>query len=197
MSQPIIEYIKEFSALPTSAVSDALDRMGIKGQCRGVRALDSRGAKLCGRVFTVQFLPCGPPDARTPDGDIGDYIDDVPPGYIVALDNRGSLESSVWDDVLTRTAMRRGIAGTVIDGVCRDSARAAGRRYPVFALGTGSRNGKKQVRVEACNLPIVIGGIRVECDDILLGDEDGLVVIPRDHLGPVLAAAREVAAAHE
>ena len=196
MSQPIIEYTKEFSALPTSAVSDALDRLGIKGQCKAIRALDPRAAKLCGRVFTVQFLPCGPPDARTPDGDIGDYIDDVPAGYIVAIDNHSNLASSVWDDALTRTALERGIAGTVIDGACRDSARAAARQYPVFALGTASRGGRKQVRVEAFNLPIAIGGIRVECDDILLGDEDGLVVIPRDQLGPVLAAVRDAAAAH-
>lgn len=65
----------------------------------------------------------------------------------------------------------------------------------MFALGTYSRNGKDRVRVEAYNLPVVIGGVRVECDDIMLGDDDGLVVIPRDHLAAVLAAAREIAAA--
>lgn len=196
-SEPVKEYTKEFATLPTSTVSDALDRLGIKGQCTGVRALSPRGAKLCGRAFTVQFLPCGPPDARTPNGDIGDYMDDVPAGYVVALDNRGDLESSVWDEVLTRRARERGVAGTVIDGACRDCIRAGAQQYPLFALGTRSRNGKDRVRVEAYNLPIVIGGVRVECDDILLGDEDGLVVIPRDHLAPVLAAAREIAAAKE
>ena len=195
MPEPIKEYAKEFAILPTSAVSDALDRLGIKGQCTGVRALDPRGARLCGRAFTVQFLPCGTPDARTPNGDIGDYIDDVPAGYVIALDNRGNPDSSVWDDVLTRGARRRGIAGTVIDGVCRDSVPAGAQAYPLFARGTHSRNGKDRVRVEAYNLPVVIGGARVECDDILLGDEDGLVVIPRDHLAPVLAAARESLAA--
>jgi 4-hydroxy-4-methyl-2-oxoglutarate aldolase len=195
LPEPIKEYAKEFAALPTSAVSDALDRLGIKGQCSGVRALSPQGMKLCGRAFTVQFLPCGPPDARTPNGDIGDYIDDVPEGYVVALDNRGNLESSVWDEAMTRSARQRGIAGTVIDGTCRDWMRSGARQYPLFALGTHSCNGKDRVRVEAYNLPIVIGGVRVECDDILLGDEDGLVVIPRDHLAPVLAAAREIAAA--
>jgi 4-hydroxy-4-methyl-2-oxoglutarate aldolase len=189
------EFAKEFASLPTSAVSDALDRLGIKGQCSGVRAVAPQGMKLCGRAFTVQFLPCGPPDARTPNGDIGDYIDDVPAGYVVALDNRGSLESSVWDEAMTRRARQRGIAGTVIDGVCRDWKRSGAHPYSLFALGTQSRSGKDRVRVEAYNLPIVIGGVRVECDDILLGDEDGLVVIPRDHLAPVLTAAREIAAA--
>jgi 4-hydroxy-4-methyl-2-oxoglutarate aldolase len=192
-SESATEYAKEFASLPTSTVSDALDRLGIKGQCSGVRALSPEGMKLCGRAFTVQFLPCGPPDARTPNGDIGDYIDDVPAGYVVALDNRGDLGSSVWDEAMTRSARQRGIAGTVIDGTCRGGMHSAA--YPLFALGTHSRNGKDRVRVEAYNLPVVIGGVRVECDDILLGDEDGLVVIPRDHLASVLEAAREIAAA--
>ncbi len=192
-SEPKKDYPKEFAKLPTSAVSDALERLGIKGRCNGLKPVSASGAKLCGRAFTVQFLPVGPPDKRTPNGDIGDYIDDVPQGYVVALDNRGNLDSSVWDELMTRGAGRRGIAGTVIDGACRNVARAAELGYPLFALGTQSGGGKDRVRVEAFNLPVVIGGARVECDDILLGDEDGLVVIPRDHLAAVLAAARETA----
>lgn len=191
MSEPVKEYAKAFAGLPTSAVSDALDRLGIKGQCIGVRA--QQGAKVCGRAFTVQFLPVGPPDKRVPSGTLGDYIDDVPPGYVVVLDNRGSLDASVWDELLTRSARQRGIAGTVIDGACRDGVRAGEQKYPVFAVGTSTRNGKDRVRVEAFNLPVAIGGVRVECDDIILGDEDGLVVVPRDHVAAVLAAAREIA----
>ncbi|MFN0306009.1 MAG: hypothetical protein ACKVQU_37280 [Burkholderiales bacterium] len=76
-SEPVKEYAKEFALLPTSVVSDALDRLGVKGQCTGLRSLSLAGTTLCGRVFTVQFVPCGTPDARTPNGDIGDCIDDV------------------------------------------------------------------------------------------------------------------------
>ncbi len=193
-SEPVEEYVKEFALLPTSVVSDALDRLGVKGQCTGLRSLTSAGTTLCGRVFTVQFLPCGPPDARTPNGDIGDYIDDVPAGYVIAIDNRGSLDSCVWDAAMTRSARERGVAGTVIDGACRDHARSGAQHYPLFALGTHSRNGKDRVRVEAYNLPIVIGGVRVECDDVLLGDGDGVVVVPRDYLSQTLTAARQIAA---
>ena len=193
--QPDLGYAKEYAVLPTAAVSDALDRLGILGQCARVRALEPRAAKLCGRAFTVQFLPCGPPDARTPNGRIGEYIDDVPAGYVIALDNRGNLDFSIWDDASTRIARNRGIAGIVIDGACRGHPRAGAAQYPLFAVGTQSRSGQDRVRVEACNLPIVIGGVRVECDDILLGDEDGLVVVPRDHLAAVLATTREIIAA--
>jgi 4-hydroxy-4-methyl-2-oxoglutarate aldolase len=193
-SGPVTDYAKEFAVLPASAVAEALDRLGINGRCNGVN-LVSRGGKACGRAFTVQFLPCGPPDGRTPNGDIGSYIDDVPAGYIIALDNRGSLEASVWDEILTHRARELGIAGTVIDGACDQSLRS--QPYALFACGTQSLNAKNRMRVEACNLPIVIGGVRVECDDILLGDGQGTVVVPRDHLASVLAAAREIATARE
>lgn len=94
--------------------------------------------------------------------------------------------------MLTHEA-NRALTREFLSGV--DCVPAGRQRFPLFALGRHSRNGKDRVRVEACNLPVVIGGVRVECDDILLGDEDGLVAIPRDHLAPVLAAAREIAAA--
>ncbi len=194
-SEPVDEYTKEFALLSTSIVSDALDRLGVKGQCNGLHALSPLRTKLCGRIFTVQFLPCGPPDARTPNGDIGDYIDDVPAGYVIAIDNRGNPDRCVWDAVMTRSARERGIAGTVIDGVCRDHARSGAPDFPLFALGPHSRNGKDRVRVEAYNLPVVIGGVRVECDDVLLGDADGVVVVPRDYLAQTLAAARQITAA--
>lgn len=190
----VSELVSAYAALSTAAVSDALDKLGFRGQCQGLRPVagsDGQASRLCGRVFTVQFLPIGPPDARTPNGDIGDYIDDVPEGYVVALDNRGDLDASVWDEVLTREAMRRRLAGSVIDGACRTAAAAASQ-YPIFARGTQPRHGKNRVRVEAYNLPIAIGGVRVECDDFMLGDSDGLVVVPRDHVNRVLEAAREI-----
>ncbi len=199
----VSELVSAYAALPTAAVSDALDRLGFRGQCQGLRRVagsDShigrQTGRLCGRVFTVQFLPIGPPDARTPNGDIGDYIDDVPEGYVVALDNRGDLDACVWDEVLTREAAGRQLAGTVIDGACRTAAAGA-TQYSIFARGLQPRHGKNRVRVEAYNLPIAIGGVRVECDDFMLGDADGLVVVPRDHVTKVLDTAREIYAARQ
>jgi len=194
LSEPIKQYAQEFSKLSSSQVSDALDRLGIPGRCSSLRSFSPAGAKLCGRAFTVQFLPVGPPDKRTPNGGIGDYISDVPPGYVVALDNRGNLECSVWNELLTRSALQQGIAGTVIDGVCSEHLGSGAQPYPLFALGRHCRNGKDRMRIEAFNLPVAIGGVRVECDDIILGDDDGLVIVPRDHLASVLSAVRESAA---
>jgi 4-hydroxy-4-methyl-2-oxoglutarate aldolase len=113
------------------------------------------------------------------------------------LDNRGRLDATVWGDLLTATAVRRRVAGTVIDGVCRDVDRAMELGYPIFSRGNWMRTGKDRVCVEATGIPVTIGGILVEPDDWLRGDGDGLVVVPASRVDEVLAAAEEIHQAEE
>ena len=96
---------------------------------------------------------------------------------------------AIW---LTFTASRRKVAGTVIDGVCRDVDRALSLKYPIFARGHWMRTGKDRVRVEAMQEPVSIGGIRVEPGDWVRGDGDGVVVIPVARADAVLSAALEI-----
>jgi regulator of RNase E activity RraA len=167
-------------------VSDALDRLGIAGQALGIAPLD-RGFRLVGRAWTVRYGPVG-----LDRGTVGDYIDDLGPGDVVVLDNQGRLDATVWGDLLTTTAHRRGVAGTVIDGVCRDVDRSLHLGYPIFSRGSWMRTGKDRVRVEAVGVPVAVGGVRVEPGDLLLGDGDGLVAVPAARVGEVLAAAEEI-----
>jgi 4-hydroxy-4-methyl-2-oxoglutarate aldolase len=174
------------SALSTSAVSDALDRLGITGQALGIAPLD-RAFRLAGRAWTLRYGPVGQDR-----GTVGDYIDDLGPGDVVVLDNQGRIDATVWGDLLTTAAHRRGVAGTVIDGVCRDVERSLVLGYPIFSRGNWMRTGKDRVRVEAIQVPVSIGGIRVESGDLLLGDGDGLVAIPAARADEVLSAAEEI-----
>ena len=172
-------------AAKTPVISDALDALGVHGQCTGFHPQVPGSVKaFCGRAFTVQFMPCGTPDERTPSGGIGDYIDDVPEGYVIAIDNRERLDCCVWDSQVSQRAVARGVAGVVIDGACRMDTDA-NRQLPVLARGRQARHGAKRVRMEAFNLAVVIGGVRVECDDLLIADQNGLVVIPRDYIQAV------------
>jgi 4-hydroxy-4-methyl-2-oxoglutarate aldolase len=82
--------IQRASKLDTTALSDALDRLGIAGQCLGIKPLDPR-FRLAGRAFTILYGPAG-----TPPGTVGDYIDDVAPGGVVVLDNGGRENATVW-----------------------------------------------------------------------------------------------------
>ncbi len=175
----------------TPTLSDALDRLGIAGQCLGIMPL-SRDSRLIGQAFTVRMLPIG-----TAGGSVGDYIDDVGAGQVVVIDNGGRRDATVWGDILTSVGHRNGLAGTVIDGVCRDAGRSLEVGYPIFARGNTMRTGKDRVTAVGYNEPIQVAGVRVDPGDWLIGDADGVVVVPRDRADDVLAAAVEIAAAED
>lgn len=178
--------LAQLARLATSAASDALDRLGITGQCVGIMPLD-RSFRLSGRAWTLRYGPVGQVA-----GTVGDYIDDLGPGQVVVLDNQSRLDATVWGDLLTTTASARGVAGTVIDGVCRDVGRSLELAYPIFSRGNWMRTGKDRVRVEEMGGPVSVGGVRVEPGDLLLGDADGLVTIPAARADDVLAVAAEI-----
>jgi regulator of RNase E activity RraA len=174
------------SKLDTTSLSDALDRLGISGQCLGIKPLD-HSFRMTGRAFTIL---CGP--AGSPPGTVGDYIDDLERDTVVVLDNGGRDNATVWGDILTTVAHTRGIAGTVIDGVCRDVHLSLSLGYPIFSRGYSMRTGKDRVQVEATNCPVNIGDARVDAGDILRGDADGVIVIPQAHEDNVLRIAEEI-----
>jgi 4-hydroxy-4-methyl-2-oxoglutarate aldolase len=174
------------SRLDTTSLSDALDRLGIAGQCLNIKPLDHR-FRLTGRAFTILYGPAG-----NPAGTVGDYIDDVAPGSVVVLDNGGRENATVWGDILTWVAHTRGVSGTVIDGACRDTALSRELGYPVYSRSYSMRTGKDRVQVEGTNVVVNIGDARVAPGDLLRGDADGVLVIPRAHEDAVLAAAEEI-----
>jgi len=177
--------VHSFAQLSTAVISDALDALGVHGQCTGFHPQAPGSVKpFCGRAFTVQFMPCGTPDERTPSGGIGDYIDDVPEGYVIAIDNRERLDCCVWDNQVNARALARGVAGVVIDGACRMDPDA-NAELPVMARGRQARHGAKRVRMEAFNLTIVNGGVRRECDDLIIDDQNGPEIIARDYIQAV------------
>jgi 4-hydroxy-4-methyl-2-oxoglutarate aldolase len=157
-----------------ATVSDALDRLGRPGSMLGIAPLFD-GARLCGRAFTVRYVTAG-----SPPGTVGDYLDEVAPGEVLVLDNGGRTDCTVWGDILTAMAADRGVGGTVIDGVCRDVQRALGSGYPIYSRGRFMRTGKDRVEVSDVGRPVSVGGVQVGQGDLLLGDADGVVAVPRD-----------------
>ena len=178
--------VERASTLDTTSLSDALDRLGIAGQCLNIKPLEWT-FQMTGRAYTILYGP-----SATPSGTVGDYIDEVEPGGVIVLDNGGRENATVWGDILTWVATRRGIAGTVIDGACRDTRLARELGYPIFSRSHSMRTGKDRVQVEGVNSIVNIGDARVAPGDILRGDADGVLVIPRAHEDAVLAAAEEI-----
>jgi regulator of RNase E activity RraA len=180
---------ERLKALGVTTLSDALDRLGINGQCLGVMPFD-RGMAFAGTAYTVRMVPVG-----LSGGSVGDYIDEVESGQVVVLDNGGRLDATVWGDILTLVAHRKGIAATVIDGVCRDIGRSIELAYPIFARANTMRTGKDRVTAEAYGVTVQVAGVRVEPGDWLVGDADGVIAIPNASLDAVIAAAQEIEAA--
>lgn len=180
--------IERASRLDTATLSDALDKLAIAGQCLGIKPLVP-GVELSGRAFTLQYAPAGP------GGTVGDFIDDVPAGSVIAIANNGRPDATVWGDILTLVAHRSSIGGTVIDGACRDTHLARKLGYPMFSRSYSMRTGKDRVQLESMQVPVGIGEARVCPGDIVRGDGDGVLIIPRDREDEVLDVAEAIDAA--
>ena len=189
MSDTQDKNVQRAARLDTASLSDALDKLGINGQCYRIKPRDA-DFKMAGRAWTLLYGPAG-----NPPGTVGDYIDDVPPGSVIVLDNGGRDNATVWGDILTEIAHRRGIAGTLIDGVCRDTHLCRSLGYPIFSKDHWMRTGKDRVQVEATGVPVNIGDARVAPGDIVKGDGDGVIVIPKEHEERVLETAETIEAA--
>lgn len=179
------------SKLDCAALSDALDRLSIIGQCYKIRPCDP-GFRMAGRAFTVLYEAI----QSTP-GTVGEFIDDVPAGSVIVIDNQGKDDVGTWGNILTEAAHRRGMAGTVIDGNNRDVALCRSLGYPIYSRNTWMRTGKGRIQLKALQVPVVIGDVTVHPGDIVVGDPDGVVVLPRAQEDAILAAAEQITANEE
>ncbi|MFP3517703.1 RraA family protein [Pseudomonas sp. SIMBA_077] len=181
------ELVDLFDGLDTPGVSDAMDKLGLPGQAFGISPLANYGQVVVGPAFTVQYV-----SASTPPGTVGDFIDDVASGDVVVIANEGRTDCTVWGDIMTQYALGKGIAGTVIDGVCRDVNKALVEEYPLFSKGRFMRTGKDRVEVVAVNQPVSVGTARVCARDIVVADANGVVIVPRARARDVAEIARRI-----
>ena len=173
-------------AAGTAAVSDALDRAGLPGSAFGIHPL-APGQRMVGPAFTVRYVPLG-----AAKGNVGDYLDDCVAGEVVVLDNGGRLDCTVWGDILTTVAHERGLAGTAINGVCRDVHRPGQLSYPVYSKGRFMRTGKDRVVLADVGSVVTLGDAQVRPGDIVVGDDDGVVVVPWELAHEIAATAEQI-----
>ncbi len=181
------ENLERASKLDCATLSDAMDKLGLNGVCRDIKPRD-HSFRMTGRAFTVLY---GPIDSQSP-GTVGDFLDDLTPGVVVVLDNGGREDATVWGDIMTQLAHVKGIAGTVIDGACRDIALCIELGYPIYSRSYSMRTGKDRVQVDGMQVPVNIGNARVRPGDLLVGNADGVVVIPQEREDEVLDVAETV-----
>lgn len=172
---PVLDdVIERLRLTDTAAVSDALDSLGIPGILTGIRCRVP-GVSMVGVAYTVTY---GPVEDTTTFHNAANYIDDVPAGAVIVVDNGGSLECTTWGNILTAVAEQRGIAGTVIHGSARDLAEIRAHGYPLFSTGVSMVSGKNRVKLSAVGADVDIHGVRVSAGDVIVADDNGALRIP-------------------
>lgn len=167
------------AGVPTANIADAMGRFGAVG--RGIRALGSDDVYLAGCAFTVRVAPA---DNLL----LHKALDLAKPGDAILVDAGGDTSHAIAGELMFAYAKERGIRGFVVDGSVRDGASIRRMGYPVFAKGLTPLGPYKEGPGEI-NVPIGCGGAAVHPGDLVVGDADGVVVVPRDHAEEVLERA--------
>jgi RraA family protein len=178
--RPSERVLRDLLPLATSLLSDNMHRLhSIDGALRPFH----RKGKLVGPALTV----------RVPPGDnllVHKAIDIARPGDVIVVDAGGVLTQAIIGEIMASLAESRGAAGMIIDGAIRDADALAASRFPVYARGVTHRGPYKNGPGEI-NIPIALGGAVINPGDIIVGDSDGLLVIPQEEAPAVIKGARD------
>ncbi|RDI37585.1 RraA family protein [Aquicella lusitana] len=184
-----MDLLQQLYQFDTAEISDALDACGIEGALLGIKPI-SPGSKMVGPAFTVKYLPYEEKQAEFKSA--GNYIDDVPAHAVIMIDNAGRQDCTTWGDILTQVALMRNIAGTVVFGAARDVHFIRESNYPLFASAIYMRSGKNRVYKSAQQCELTINGVRIKPGDIIMGDDNGTVVIPQAYLKEIVEKASNI-----
>ena len=175
----------------TAVLSDCLDAAGYRNQALAarIRPLDD-SLVLCGRARTGLYGDVYEArDGENPYELEIRLIDDLRTGEVPVFACGASGRIAPWGELLSTAARARGAAGAVMDGLTRDVRAIRAMNFPVFAAGIGPLDSKGRGKVVAIDVPVEVAGARVEPGDLVFGDADGVVVIPKAAEERVIAAA--------
>ncbi|MCY4180014.1 MAG: RraA family protein [Litoreibacter sp.] len=147
------------------------------------------GKRVAGRALTVRITP-------GQNGAIHRAVHSAKVGDMLVVDGGASERFGPFGDLLADGCMAKGIAGAVFDCTIRDSADITALGFQVFCRGFHPEATAKTERGET-HIPLVLGGVEINPGDIMVGDDDGVVVIPKDAAGHVLTSVTAVAAREE
>ena len=184
------DWRERLTALDTGLVSDALDRLQLRGATWGIRPVWPC-PKIVGRAMTVRTVPAG--RAESDHHLAMPAIAAAQAGDVIVVDNGGRVDVSGWGDILSTAGKLRGLSGAVIDGACRDVDGCQAVGFPVYARGVVPMTARGRIVEESWNQPVQCGGVPVYPGDYLIADGSGVVFIRQDRLEDVLQAAEELA----
>lgn len=178
--------------LYTPVVGDILDTLGLVHQFlpQPIQPMLT-GMTLIGRAMPVLMIDVFGPQAE-PFGKLTEALDQLAPGDIY-LASGGAMRCAYWGEILTATARMRGASGAVIDGYHRDTPMILEQNWPVFSRGRFAQDSGVRTKVVDYRCPIEVGPVTVQPGDLVFGDLDGVLVIPRAHEAEVVERALDKA----
>ena len=184
--------LNRLSRLDACAVSDALDKLGVKGAVTGIARLTTT-RRICGRVITVKM---GRDDGQAPASrHLGTTaIESAQPGDVIVMEQRTGIDAACWGGNLSLGASLRKVAGVIVDGPARDVDEGREHDFPVFARSATCRTARGRIVEEATNVPISVGDITVHPGDFVVADGSGVVFIAERDISRVLDEADAIAA---
>jgi regulator of RNase E activity RraA len=186
--------IKRLREVSTATLCTQLFKRGFRNvYLQGIKRLTTpSGGNLVGAAFTVRNIPAREDIDQLSAFDNPEHpqrkaIESVPPGHVLVIDTRGEKRVASGGQILTTRLKVRGAAGLVSDGPVRDSGEIAKMDFPVFCAGGSAPLNLIHHHAIDLNVPIGCGGVAVYPGDVIVGDEEGVVVIPA-HLADEVAA---------
>jgi 4-hydroxy-4-methyl-2-oxoglutarate aldolase len=177
--RPGAALLKKFSVMQPATLHEVMGK-------RGALSPDIRPVWpepfLCGSALTVKARP----------GDnlmLHKAVSIAQPGDILMVSVDGFLEAGIWGEIIAVAAMEKGIAGIVTDGSVRDTIPIKALGFPMYSRGI-CMNGTTKMTPGEIGRPLVLGNVLINPGDIVVGDHDGVVVVPLDQCEEILAAAK-------
>lgn len=182
-ARPPKELVKELSEFGVALIADSMGRYGaMKPYIRPV----ARGMKLAGPAFTVQTY-------RSDNLMLHAALELAEEGDVLVVDAGEVTNAGLWGGLMTTMALKKKLGGIITDGAIRDSQEIIESGFPVFSKSISPLGGFKEAP-GSVNISISCGGVAVNPGDIVIGDDDGVVVIPMDKAAEVLELCKTTAA---
>jgi 4-hydroxy-4-methyl-2-oxoglutarate aldolase len=170
--------LEQWKKISTATASDCMNRS--QAMAGGIKPLAS-WMRICGQARTVQCVYA--------DNSIIHYANSTAePGEVVVADAGGVMDVAMFGGVTALEGVKRGLGGFVIDGAVRDIAEAIALKYPIFTRGICPK-GPHKAFGGAMDISIACGGLSVSPGDLILGDDDGIVVVPLEREEEIFAKA--------
>jgi 4-hydroxy-4-methyl-2-oxoglutarate aldolase len=186
--------IQAYLELSTTNVSDALDRLQLRGAPHGILPLWTGCQKIVGRAMTMKLVSQG---SASPVLGTLEAIIAAEPADVLVIDHDGLMDVNSFGGIAAFTAVKYGLVGVVIDGVTRDVDEMKDQGFAAYGKGVIQQSIRNRCAFAGHSVEVQLAGCSVRRGDLVMGDDNGVVIVPQGHIAEALRIAQECAETEE